>query len=190
MSKILIIQGPLSYLNSLKNCYRDDVIISTWEDEICESSSFSKIVKSSYPTIAGNKNCNLQFKSTYEGCVLAKKLGYTQVIKIRSDILIPEYERLLDLLDLSKLNFFSFHNWDGGYYGDYIIGGPIDEMLLLFEKFDYVENIPPEKMLLSRLKYTPNSVLKVLIEHNIDCYSLKWQKNLTESCKSDPLFLY
>ena len=190
MSKCLIIQGHLEYLTELQDCYGRDAILSTWANET-KLSNYTHDIRSNLPKFSGYCNYNLQFKSVYEGCLKAKALGHTQVLKVRSDILLPEYKILLNKLDLSKLNFFSYHTWDGGYYSDYLIGGPTEEMLYLFEDHESDRgSISPEKLLMGKVKYKPNYILKTLIEYSLLCYSLKWKKDLTQYCKLDELFTY
>lgn len=190
INKGIIIQGHSKFHKEIKSCFssEDDIIFSTWENE---QSQFSNTIKSKIPNISGRQNSNLQFYSTYTGACFAEQLGWEECLKIRSDIIIPQYKRLLELLDLSVLNFFAWHNHDGGYPVDYIIGGPITKMKNLFFDIESDLNEFPEKRLLNRLKGDKiNYILPVLIKNNIECISLKYGIDLTSLCKNDKLFTY
>lgn len=185
--KVIILQGNSNYSDKLYDTYGDDCIFSTW---VGAKSNFKYTLRNIYPENTGVQNCNLQLFSTYAGCLLAKELGYSQVLKIRSDIVIKDWKLLLNNLDLYHVNFFSWHNWNGGYYVDYIFGGPIDDIIEITKDLQTDNDLFPERRITKRVKKEVKYILPVLINYNISCYSLKWEKNLTESCKLDKLFTY
>lgn len=184
---VIILQGNSDYSDQLHEIYGDDCIFSTW---VGAKSNFKYTIRNIPPENTGVKNCNLQLFSTYAGCLLAKELGYSQVLKVRSDILIKDWKLLLTNLDLNCLNFFSWHNWDGGYYVDYIFGGPVDEVIEITKDLETGINEFPERRITKRVNKQVKYVLPILINYNIACYSLKWNKNLTDYCKKDNLFVY
>lgn len=184
--KTILIQGHSDCINQLYKVYKDDIIFSTWKGSI---STYTNTVYNDIPEDPGHQNGNLQLVSTYNGAILAKSIGYTQILKVRSDIIIPEYRKLLDLLDLSVLNFFSWHNWNGGYYVDYIFGGPVDDIIRITKDISD-SNVFPERRITNRVVGKVNYILPILYNNNIDCFSLKWNKNLTKTCTKDSLFTW
>lgn len=131
----LVVQGQITqwtknFIDEHKKFFKN-IIVSTWEDETIEADGF-RLIKSSKPN-PGPGNCNLQIKSSLEGC----KASETEfVIKVRSDILLRDPAGWLQffsenwttnrlfVLGLSSKYIFSAR--------DQVIAGRTDDMLALF----------------------------------------------------------
>lgn len=192
----LLIQGPDTYLDQMYDHYKpieDRVIWSAWNGSKWK---FEHTQFSQPPPQPGYGNSNLQFEGGLAGCQMAEDLGFTHVLKIRPDFLIHNYEKVLDeFFDPYRLNFLAFHEWDGGYLVDYIIGGPIKLLMSIWD-YDTCKHgaIFAERVLYNRLMdhsiQSVNYLAPKMIEHSIKCYALKWQFDVTNSIKTDPLFTY
>lgn len=132
-----------SYKNSTNK------IVSTWnnQDPILIKSLKENgfhIIQDEYPTI--NKQTNYQSKAIYNGCVEAKKLGYTHVIRMRTDIISDDIDKFYILLNeqfLNKDKFVSFcgiETFDGIYFYDVMIGGQVNKMLDFFKNEQVLED--------------------------------------------------
>ncbi len=91
MKQVLIIQGPNTHGEEIKQCYNKiPTIFSTLKDSDISNLSDSNfnIVKNEKPIIAGKSNFNYQVINTANGIKKAKELGYEYIFKIRSDITI------------------------------------------------------------------------------------------------------
>lgn len=191
MRQVLLLQGPGSYKNIISNWYEDDVIYSTWEGI---ATPFTKTLNLKKPDNPGVGNSNLQFYGSLKGVEYASNIGYDYVLKVRDDLLISEYGKLLQNLDLSSLAFTAFHNWSGGYLVDYVIGGPVDLLKAIWD-FDTSNSSDfSERVLFNRIKTLGINKVQYLYplmkNLGITCYSLKWDKELVAAAESDSLFTY
>jgi hypothetical protein len=73
-----------------------------------------------------------------DGLIKAKDLGYSHVLKLRSDLILTNPSKFLSILDLESLNFLCWADHKvykncQGYLVDYLIFGQVDEMIKLWE---------------------------------------------------------
>ncbi len=196
MKPILLIQGQDTYWDKLREVYNDDIIFSTWHPATwATANKFPNTLINNPPTNPGYGNSNLQFRGTEIGCRYAKKLGYDYVLKIRSDLLIPDYKKLLSLLtDVPRLSSLAYHNWSGGYLIDYIIGGPVDLLIDIYKDDTSTSSDFSERQLFDRIKSRRINKIQYLLplmdSNNISCYSLKWERDIIQSGKTDSLYTY
>jgi hypothetical protein len=119
-----------------------DKIISTWNnqdttliDEL-KNNGFI-IIQDDYPI--NNKQTNYQSKAVNNGCLKAKELGYSHVIRMRTDIHCDKTYLFLNLLineyfNKDKLVCFSgIETNDGVYFYDVMIGGEVNKVLDFFK---------------------------------------------------------
>lgn len=191
MKSAILLQGPATFDSDLLNFYSQDILFSTW---VGEKSSIKNTIYINKPNTCGIGNSNLQFCGCLAGCNYAESLGYDYVLKIRSDILLQDYDHIIKLLDKNKLSFLFYHNWSGGYLADYMIGGPIELLQKVWNYDTSLDNNFSERILMNQIKKlkitSVNYIMPMLIQNNIKCYSLKWRKDLTESFRIDDLAIY
>jgi len=140
MKKIaILVQGPSDNVTEVKKAFNNspDLIFSTWKGYEDKYNLTDTVVYSDDPTVQGHRSLILQQTTTYNGLLKAKELNYTHVLKIRSDLIPTNYNNFLSIIDNDKLNFLSWHYHEvypncPGYFVDYLMSGPIDEMLLLW----------------------------------------------------------
>lgn len=130
----LVVQGPSSYVNEIKQSVGDIVplVFSTWVGEEHNYSSDDIVVFNTPPSFAGIGNLCYQHTSTINGLIKARDLGFSRAIKIRSDMIITNPRSFLNLF-IKNLNFFYWHNRHGGYIVDYVMGGNINSMISLWD---------------------------------------------------------
>lgn len=137
----IILQGPTNYINDMINCYGNcqNVVFSTWETEknnIPINTSNINMVLHKEPSISGYHNINFQAVSTREGINYAKQKWNTKyMLKIRSDIVIPNISAFITILeekivnDLSKIYILAYQIGNGNMWPiDYIVFGTTEVM--------------------------------------------------------------
>jgi hypothetical protein len=168
----IIIQGSTDFHHEeIANFYSqfNNVVWSTWKDEPKKHLDYIRsmgitLILSYKPDYSGYLNVNLQCKSTLNGIKYFKDRGFSEVIKVRSDVLFWGIERVLDKLKGKDVSFIAMYNpetcWAYAYYLDYyhhgmdfpcdfIIHGNIDTMYNIFDYHTEI-NLPiaPESRLL------------------------------------------
>ena len=144
---IVISQGQLVDPERVDAAWPVPVIHSTWKGErILQNGIYSDI-----PAERGRQNVCLQQKSTLAGLEEAKKRGYTHAFKVRSDLVPFGDGAGAAILELQKpgLNFLFWHNWDGGYHVDYLMSGPIDELIKMWSFTGF--HLFPERLLTNQI---------------------------------------
>lgn len=141
----IVIQGPSNYVKDIKNIWKDyenDLIFSTWIGSEKEYEIDDIVVFNKEPEYPGPFNFNYQKISTFNGLLKAKELGYSHVLKIRSDYFPTNPKSFMNLLDLNKMNFLMWHYttflWKDiptlkGYFTDHLSFGPIDYMIDMWD---------------------------------------------------------
>ena len=209
----IIIQGSTDlYHKEIADFYSqfNNVVWSTWKDEPKEHLDYIRdkgitLIINSKPDYFGHLNINLQCKSTLHGIKYFKDRGFSEVIKVRSDILFWSIERVLDKIKGKDISFIAMHNpktlfslayyLDYYHHGmdfpcDYVIHGNINAMHNMFDYYiDYNLPVPPESILLKNyLTYRniePNFNFDHLVKNGIyffnkDCVennaSIIWTK--------------
>ena len=136
----LVIQGPSSHVNVIKEKYKDDIplIFSTWRGNEDKYDNKDVVIFNDLPPEPGIKNVMLQQKSTYNGLLKAKELGYEYAIKIRSDSYFTNINNFIKSdIDWNKLNFLYFLDYlrDGKqyqYFCDYLQISTTDQLLKMW----------------------------------------------------------
>lgn len=180
----LIIQGPTDYLDETNLLEYPNKVISTWVGQ----KYYNEGIYSELPRNYGPQNINLQKISTLNGLLRAKELGATSAIKIRSDISITPLNGV-ELLSEERISFLCYHNYHGGYYVDYMMGGPIDDMIKLWT-FD-VNNEFPERQIYNNYNKLFNKSPQFVLGALAQTSKIFWHKNskLINDYLSDPLML-
>jgi hypothetical protein len=168
----IIIQGPTDYHHKIVADFYsqfENVVWSTWADEPKNNieyikSTGIKVITSNKPDYAGYLNVNLQYKTTLKGIEYYKERGYTEVLKVRSDIIFFGIERVMHVLKGKDVSFMAMHNpqkltflayyLDYYHHGmdfpcDYAVFGSIESMYNMFNcNVSYNLPIPPESIML------------------------------------------
>jgi hypothetical protein len=143
MKILLVIQGRLEnefIVNNLITTYssiKEDVIISTWNDEdpnlISIIQSEFNVLINDKPEDKGLNNLNLQTTSTKNAIEKYIDSDYTHVLKIRTDMIPSDINLFLKTLSEISEEELVFLCWFEGYEIDYICDffsfGPKDKSL-------------------------------------------------------------
>lgn len=128
---LIISQGPADYIEQVERAWRAPILHSTWP-EYANRPALGQIIASERPEHAGRQNVWLQAKTTLAGLYEAKRQGARRVVKIRSDMVPLDSEKLLELCK-GEINFLFWHNWKKQYLLDYFCAGDIDLLIDLWE---------------------------------------------------------
>lgn len=187
---IIVSQGPLLYSQRVENAWKGvlPVIHSTWWGENAPQ-SLRNVLYSSQPE-PGIQNWRLQQKSAVEGLKWAKANGYKKALKIRSDILPTNAAKFVELLE-GDLCFLFWHNWQSGYFLDYLQYGEIDTLIDIWsfnEEPPYPEAGITKKVFDLELDKCDIKFVGPQLDKNND---LHWLKNnvFISSYKQDSLYL-
>jgi len=171
----IVIQGPMQYDPvRIANFYSqfDNIVWSTWDDE--DSSTIEQVrstgitvLLNKKPNLPGVLNVNYQFLSTFAGIYHFKinSPKITEIIKVRSDLLVFGIERLLNRVSGSDISFMYMYDkhkepyrpvyyldyWHEGmdFPADFIVHGNIDVMYNIFNfQMEFMSEIPPESIIL------------------------------------------
>lgn len=170
----IVLQGPTKFFIEVSNFYSqfENVVFSTWETEPKNNLEYIKskglnLVISEPPKIAGNININYQLLSSFKGVEFLEKIGCTEIIKIRSDIIFYGVEKIQNILQGKDIAFLSLNKpYNNDVYfldyihprfdftTDHIIYGKTEILKSTFN-FSYFEsnNIPPESLILRNYLY-------------------------------------
>lgn len=151
----VIIQGPTDYIDVvLTHTTYPNYLISTWNPSL-PSLANKKCIYNDHPSIPGPMHFNYQKMSTLYGLREAKRLGFKYAVKIRSDMYFTNPGKFFEIINYDKLNFIAWHYHEvypkcPGYLIDYMMAGPIDDMISLWD----IDNINmcsvPEVMMTDR----------------------------------------
>lgn len=129
----IIIQGKSDHVDEIRDNWKNNnVIFSTWIGEETKYTKNDLVIFNDPPLNGGPQHLYFQQKSSLNGLLKAKEMGFKKAIKIRSDMIIKNVEGFLSVFD-KQLNFFYWHDHDGGYLVDYFMGGDVDKMIDLWE---------------------------------------------------------
>lgn len=180
MKQAIVVQGPSSYVNNIKSSYANhDLIFSTWVGSEQFYNSSDNVVFNTPPETSICSNFLYQQKSTMAGLLRAKELGYTHVLKMRSDI-VSTNKDIFDLFKNDCINFLCWHYHEvypkcKGYLVDYFMYGPVDELIALWNISDIFCNVPEillTNSFINKSTNRPNFILYDLGE-NYDLYWIK-----------------
>jgi hypothetical protein len=125
---VILIQGPSTNVIEQKKCWDGfNIIWSTWIGEEPNYDKNDIVLFNVVPSDRGVQNIALQRDSTLNGIHRAKELGYTRVLKWRSDLLPSNAKELVKTFKKNCLNFLTWHN-EGKYFVDYFIEGDIEDV--------------------------------------------------------------
>jgi hypothetical protein len=177
----VVIQGPSSHVNRMKLAFSGvPIIFSTWVGSDHHYQPNDIVVYNQYPSETGVGNTNYQKVTTLGGLQKAKELGYTRVLKIRSDMVPTNLSEFLNLLSEDKLTLFSWHFVPGtsvkAYVVDYLMSGDIDDLIKMWS-FNLAYTSIPETMLTKSIVMNfENRNINYLINKLTDENSVYWIK--------------
>lgn len=126
------------YIQPLMEMYKDVKykILSTWKDQphlhIFRNNGFI-IQLNDYP--CHSNQTNLQLVNIREGCILAKKLGFKYVVRMRTDLICNNMVKFLECIPkddkLSIIGFIETHTF---YIVDFLMASSVETMLKIFDK--------------------------------------------------------
>ena len=189
----IIVQGPSDSVSEIKRSTEGyKTIFSTW---VGEESCYSKeddVIFNEKPEEAGTGNLFYQHKTTMSGLLKAQELGFENVLKIRSDFIVKDIDRLINSFT-HQLNFFFWHNYNGGYICDYFMAGEIELMIKLWKKksdegYNFAERMITENFFEMGLKEEDFEFYLNKLNKKNDIFWTKYDKFLS-SYKSDELAL-
>ena len=169
MKQGIIIQGPTEYYKELADYYSqfDNVVWATWNDESVIRLNYIRdkgieVILVEKPEVFGYMNVNMQVKSTFAGVsYLENKVD--EVLKVRSDTIVTNLDKLLPRLQGKQLSFMAtcktgvrkdlaydlvYYHDSHDYPADNVIYGKIEDLKLMFDfQIDEVLPIPPEALI-------------------------------------------
>tara|TARA_R110000751_G_scaffold307796_2_gene431638 strand:+ start:179 stop:775 length:597 start_codon:yes stop_codon:yes gene_type:complete len=129
----IVVQGPSDCVPEIRKATEGyKTIFSAW---VGEESCYSKeddVIFNEKPEEAGTGNLFYQQKTTMSGLLKAQELGFENVLKIRSDFIVKDIDRLINSFT-HQLNFFFWHNYNGGYICDYLMAGKTELIISLWK---------------------------------------------------------
>ena len=165
MKQGIVIQGPTEYYKEIADYYTqfNNVVWATWNDESLTRLDYIrskgiKVILVEKPKVFGYMNVNMQVKSTFDGiCYLEDKVD--EILKVRSDTIITNLDRLLLRLQGKQLSFMAtcktgvrkdltydlvYYHDSHDYPADNVIYGKIEDLKLMFDfQIDEILPIPP-----------------------------------------------
>ena len=169
MKQGIIIQGPTEYYKELADYYSkfENVVWATWNDESIARLDYIRskgieVVLVSKPEVPGYINVNMQVKSSFAGVsYLEGKVD--EVLKVRSDTIITNLDKLLPRLKNRQLAFMAtckigvrkdlaydlvYYHDSHDYPADNVIYGKIEDLKMMFDfQIDEILPIPPEALI-------------------------------------------
>ena len=111
MKQGIVIQGPTEYYKELADYYSkfENVVWATWNDESLIRLDYIRskgieVVLVSKPEVSGYMNVNMQIKSSFVGVHYLKD-KVDEILKVRSDTIITNLDKLLPRLQGKQLAF-------------------------------------------------------------------------------------
>ena len=184
----VVITGLLrdEFIQPLIEMYKEvpHKLISTWKDQphIDELKKYGFIIRlNDYPSY---RNCtNYQTVNIREGCLLAKSLGFSYVIRMRTDLICNDVVKFMGCIKhlyKEKITVLGFIQTSLFYIIDFFVAGPTNEILLVFneeqkegdkrfvEQYWMEEYFNKKDLTFTDLKERLYSCLQVLQENNIE----------------------
>jgi hypothetical protein len=109
------------------------IIFSTWDD--VDKSLYNEsdiVIYSPKPADRGIVNFYLQKESTFAGLNKAEELGWSRVVKWRSDLVPKDGDSVYKLFG-DGLNLYAWVNHSIGYITDYFMEGEIKDIRSIFD---------------------------------------------------------
>ena len=169
MKQGIVIQGPTEYYKELTDYYSKfkNVVWATWNDESVIRLDYIRnkgieVILVEKPEVFGYMNVNMQVKSTFEGVsYLEGKVD--EVLKVRSDTIVTNLDRLLPRLKNRQLSFAAtcktgvrkdlaydlvYYHDSHDYPADNVIYGKIEDLKLMFDfQIEEILPVPPESLI-------------------------------------------
>ena len=169
MKQGIIIQGPTEYYKELADYYSkfENVVWATWNDESVVRLDYIRnkgieVILVKKPEVSGYINVNMQVKSSFAGVnYLENKVD--EALKVRSDTIITNLDKLLPRLQGKQLSFMAtcktgvrkdlaydlvYYHDSHDYPADNVIYGKIEDLKLMFDfQIDEMLAIPPEALI-------------------------------------------
>jgi len=198
MKQGIVIQGPTEYYKELTNYYSqfENVVWATWNDEstvrldYIESKGID-IVLVEKPSVLGYMNVNMQLKSTYAGleflneanCCVPYTEKINEVLKVRSDTLVTNLDKLLPRLKGNHMSFMAtcktgvrkdlaydlvYYHDSHDYPSDNVVYGKLGDMITMFDfQIDELTPIPPEALIVYNYMANKNIRFYLSYDHMI-----------------------
>jgi len=170
MKQGIVIQGPTEYYKELADYYSqfENVVWATWNDESIIRLDYIRdkgieVILLEKPTISGYMNVNMQLASSYAGVNRLFELGVDEALKVRSDTIVTNLDKLLPRLQGKKLAFMAtcktgirkdiaydlvYYHDSHDYPADNVVYGKIEDLLLMFDfQINELLAIPPEALI-------------------------------------------
>jgi hypothetical protein len=203
----VVITGVIdsSFVSPLINMYKDipNKIISTWRyqshiNEFIENGFM--VCLNDYPI---HKNStNYQTVNIRQGCIKAKELGFKYVIRMRTDLICNDMGLFMTVIEKfykDKLTVLCGLQTTVFYYVDFFVAGPINEMLIFFNKEQETEDkrfveqywmeeyFNKSNITFDEFKQRINICLTDLRNNNIEMelISKNWGKIIGKYCNQD-----
>lgn len=178
----IVIQGPSNHVKELKNAWADfnsDIVFSTWKtDDLSNYEKTDNVILNEFPENSGIRNLNLQKISTKNGIEYAKNLGYSKILKIRSDMIPINAKKFIDIFDEDNFYVLSWINHNHGYYTDYFMCSDVSTMEFVWDFDGTVSCEYPEQVITDRIKKINKPILECYFKMNEenDLYWIKLNK--------------
>jgi len=111
MKQGIVIQGPTEYYKELTDYYSqfDNVVWATWNNEPVTNLDYIRskgieVIVIEPPTFPGYMNVNMQLASSFAG---VKYLDVDEILKVRSDTIVTNLDKLLSRLQGRKMAFMA-----------------------------------------------------------------------------------
>jgi len=170
MKQGIIIQGPTEYYKELADHYSQfsNVVWATWNDESVArldyiSNKGIEVILVEKPQIPGYMNVNMQLASSYAGVNRLFELGINEALKVRSDTIVTNLDKLLPRLQGKKLAFMAtckvgvrrdlsydlvYYHDSHDYPADNVIYGKVEDLRDMFNfQIEETLPIPPESLI-------------------------------------------
>jgi len=167
MKQGIIIQGPTEYYKEVADYYSkfNNVVWATWNDESVVRLDYIrkkdiKVILVEKPQFPGYMNINMQLASSYAGI---NHLNVDEILKVRSDTIVTNLDKLLPRLQGRKLAFMAtckvgvrkdiaydlvYYHDSHDYPADNVIYGKKDDLMDMFNfQIDEMLQIPPESLI-------------------------------------------
>lgn len=181
---VIVVQGLSSYNTHIKTAWENhDIIFSTWKGEENKYTSSDVVIFNDYPSNPGPANFWLQQTTTINGLKKAKELGYKNALKIRSDIVPNNPDKLLSCFNEQQINFLCWHAHQvypkcPGYLVDYFMYGTVDNLITLWDIKTTFCNVPEILLTWQYIENLKDKVTVNYILNNLDSSNdLFWIKN-------------
>jgi hypothetical protein len=191
MKQGIVIQGPTGYYKELADHYSqfDNVVWATWNDEPSTNVDYIvskgiQVILIEKPKFPGYMNVNMQLASSYAGVNRLFELGIDEALKVRSDTIVTNLDKLLPRLQGRKLAFIAtcktgirkdiaydlvYYHDSHDYPADNVIYGKIDDLQDMFNfQIEDMLPIPPEALITWNYMVSKGMVFRLSYDNMIN----------------------